>query len=187
LWSACTSGNVKLVAWLVDRKKCTVDASQVLHGAVTQGSIEVVDWFRQRGVDVTSTRLHGGGSTLSTACASGHLALARKLVEWGASAETALIAVAARSGRVDVLEWLINEMDVPWSSSSLSAAAASGGIIKDFARIVRERLLGMCHGVAMMMYPLFVACADEPTPPMAVSIELCEVLRDHRQRSRVVC
>ena len=85
----------------------------LLHIGATVGSERVVDWVMERGGDLLEVRNGWGQTPLWRACVTGHLGVAKKLVESGADVMVkddnleSVLHAACQSGDVDVARYLL--------------------------------------------------------------------------------
>jgi cytohesin len=179
LMNATQSHDLRMFDMLLDAGASplitTATGANVLHFLGQWPAVETAARLAAAGVDIHAVTLHGA-TPLGDACGHGNLAMVKCLVSLGAKiaweGNTAL-AVAARSGCLDVVDWLLSlgaDVDAGSARWTPLALACRDGHLAVVKRLVKHGTRTSSPSPAMAS-PLRVACG-------AVTPEVAEFLLD---------
>jgi hypothetical protein len=98
---------------------CNWDAAYIAHYAAGSGSIEVVEWLRQQGIEISA-------KVLAWAARCGQTAVCQHLRSTGCDWDTDACSEAVECGRLETLHWL-REHGCPWDVTEVVYGASREG------------------------------------------------------------
>jgi len=165
LYVACEYGKLDLVKWLIEEKKCDVDASGSVYPpplsvACEKGHLDIVKYLVSQGADCRSKRstpFNLGEAPVHHACEEGHFEIVKHLVEncgvevafADRSGET-LLHNACRSDNLDLIKFLVEKDPalIDKSSKLIKASNKRKKISKKRMSILESDTEGTPLGIA---------------------------------------